>query len=526
MTASPPHRPKLTAALIAAAALAYVAPLALSRYFPGLDLPFHAAAIRAVHLGADGVAADFLGHLGRNTGSSSYWLLYALGDGLTFLVGDPIVAVQLLLALYVAGFVFASASLYRAVGVHPALALLAAPAAYSVVVTYGFLPFALGYPLTLWLWAAVRRAVDEPPSAAPVLRVVGWSAAVAVAHPLSAALAGLGAAVLLATFLSREARARVLVLGGAVLAGMAPAIVAIATQPAADPALPGLMRDATLWQRYDAQPFVSLATSIGDAPARLFPLTPDAVQLGFAVALLFAAGALATLGGRAPRQEPTRPAKLSLEILAAVLVVLYLIAPANLDAPLVVAVQPRVLPLIWVVGLALARPARTLERAAPALVAPAVVSAAGAAVVLLAMVPFAAEARDFRAATSAIPPRVRTLALVEHAPVTDDRPAEPWRHFPTYVMAERGGYVSDSFFATGSWLPLRRVDAGAGLRAPRPGQPRTFDWTTHGAGWDYIAIRDADPRARFDYFRGDAGRVERVAVVGRWRVFRVRAPGP
>ncbi|MEM9492880.1 MAG: hypothetical protein AAGC55_27270, partial [Myxococcota bacterium] len=160
--------PRAELLMTLAVALCYAAPLALSRYFPGLDLPWHAAIVAILR--ADEGAGAFLGYFAVDTRMSSYLTLYALVRGVAAVVGDVAVAMQVVIAGYVVAFTLSAYALLRAFAGRGVLAVLAAPAAYSLTLEFGFLTHALSYPMTFVLWAAVRRAmIARPGRAGPAL---------------------------------------------------------------------------------------------------------------------------------------------------------------------------------------------------------------------------------------------------------------------------------------------------------------------------------------------------------------------
>jgi hypothetical protein len=498
--ASPQHRPWLSPAIVAGGAIALCAPLALSRYFPGLDLPFHALAVAAGDVELPTMTAS--------DGGWSYLTLYGVGRGLHAVGFGAAAALQIVIALYVVAFALAASRLARAFGSHPAIGLLAAPAAYSVVVSYGFLPYAIALPMALLLWALVR---EERPVASGACALL-----IAITHPLAAAHAALGAAVLLAAQWDRARWQRLAIVGGAVAVAMTPALIAVLALGSDDASLPPLLRDASLWERWTAAPRPPLAESLGEAPARLVWAAPAAARAWLVALLLACAAAMIAIGGRHARRG------FGAEAVLAVLAVAYFASPYTLEAPFVIAIQPRLLPLVWVVALIALRVGPSPPRVHAVLV-PAVLGAvAAAAVVAASLAPFGREADDLHAAIDASQAGAYTLMLVEQPPAPEDAPASPWRSAGAYLMAEKGGHTSHAFFARGGWLPIRRAPDVAVPRAPLPGDPRGFSWERHAAGWDQFLIRDADVGARYDYFAGHGEAVELVIESGRWRLYQRR----
>jgi hypothetical protein len=499
----------LSAVLLAGCTALYLLPLAATRYFPGLDAPFHVLAVAAGD-------ADLL-YIAEGSRGWSYLTLYGVAGALQAVGFAAAVALQIVIALYVVAFAWGAARLMRAFDVHPGLALLALPAAFSAVMAYGFVPYAVAYPMTFFAWAFAREAMaGDAQRPGPVIGVALLSLLLAITHPLAAAFGAVGSGMVIVASADRARLARAVSVGAAIAVASVPAVVAVVQFGVADDTLPPLMRDASLWERWSAAPRPPLAESLGEAPARLVWLAPAASR-GWLVALLLFAGAAAiAAGGRRPRSG------FAAELLLAGLIGLYLLSPYTLEAPFVIAIQPRLLPLIWIAALLVLRveprPRRPRATAVPLVLA----SVAGAALFGVTMLSFAGEAGDFRAMVEASAPRAKTLALVEHAPAVANAPASPWRAFPVHLMVERGGYVSHAFFDAARWLPVRRADDAAPPRAPRPGHAREFDWARHAPGWDQFLIRDLDPTAPHDYFGGRVDQVELIVRAGRWRLYRRR----
>lgn len=127
----------------------YLLPLALSRFLPGLDLPFHLAIADMLRkAGPASPYALYEGHLGVAPYAVHYGLLHLLG-----LVLPLNVAHKIIMAVYVAGMPLALGRLLGACGRSRLPALLGFPLAYNMSVHYGFISFALSVPVLLWLLA-------------------------------------------------------------------------------------------------------------------------------------------------------------------------------------------------------------------------------------------------------------------------------------------------------------------------------------------------------------------------------------
>lgn len=499
-------------------AVAFCIPLLLCRYYPGNDLPWHVVAVSMLERGDP---AFFLNNLQVDPGFSSYLLPYYAMAFIARVIGDAAIASQLFTAAYVIAFVLGARRLLRAYGASGWLCALAAPAAYCFALDFGFLPYAATYPLTLFLWAILREVVDGEPLLRRAVAVVALGAAIALSHPFGAALALGGGIVVLAPIATREHARRAGIAAAALIVSMLPAfiaVVAIGGQPAVGHAR--LAEGMTLWDKITYQDFTRVDESIGAIPSRLFGLVPSWLRWvmfagGLAAARLYPVLCKATW-------KP-RPAGLLAFSLSAV----YLLLPFSILWPIYwYVVQPRALPLLWVVLIAVAAGGTVACDSRRSILAVQVAAAALVVAITASMWPFARETREFRDMVEASAPQVNTLALIEQPQVRDRHPPEPFRNFGAHLVAERGGWTSHLSLGQsggGFIVPVSRpADAPALLAAPMPGWARTFDWATFGAGWDQILIRDADPAQPWDYFREYAGRVELVRRSGRWRLYRVR----
>lgn len=507
--------------LVLGCALAYAAPLLATRYFPGLDLPWHGAVVAVMH---EGGGDRFLGYFEVDSQFSSYLTLYLLLDALAYVTGDVAIAMQVVIAGYVVAFAGSARRLLRSFGGDGGLAVLAAPAAYSVTLEFGFLGYALCFPLTFWLWARAREldASDHPLRA--VAAMFALTAAIALTHPFAAIVALAGLAVIAS--LHASLRRAGLALGAAAV-GIVPAVIAAmmlagdagaGTTPIATPG-------AGWWDKLQTQDFVSPVESMAAAPVRLFGFIPD-----WACFVLVALGIAAALHARGRGGAPLIDrvsVRRSAGYLLLALTAIYLVTPYTFYWPRHwYGAQPRLLPLIWVVALVALRmrPGASVR----ALHAPLAVSLAALATLIgTSLLPFAREASDFRAVLEASAPEVKTLGLIEQRWANWREPPSPWRHAPAWLLAERGGYVSNLVFAApasgnaGVIVPVRtRADAPAQPASPPTGRAYWFSWEQHAPGWDQFLIRDRDPERRHDYFAGHASQVELVIQQGRWRLYR------
>ncbi len=520
-TGAPGDRGELI--LVAAVSLAFALPLALTAYMPGGDAPWHAAVVAVL---AAGDPDRFLGMFEADAGFGSYVAVYRVLALLARLVGAA-AAVQILCVLYVIGFVLAARSLVRSFGADGAVAILAAPAAYSTTLEFGFLVYLPSIPLTLWLWALVRTTMQ---GGATRRRVMGLAAAwvgICLCHAFAAAVAGLGAALLWLCELSRERGRRAALIATVMVAGAVPAVVALAGVSGGVRHLPGLDR-APLWDRLTTQLFVPPLESIARAPTHVLGYVGDAWRIGLVAALLavavgwrMASRAEVETSGAAASTASRRAGVYLVGFLA----VLYLVTPFTFEWPRNwYGAQPRIAPLLWVAALIALAPSRSRWGRPAAL---AVSAAALVCLAVQALVPHALEARDLAAVIERSAPSARTLGLIEQRPTVDREPPDPFRNAAAWIVAERGGFASHMPIAqrnglnTGQHIPVRlAADAPRAPVGPPLGFARAFRWERHAAGWDQFLIRDLDPARPRDYFAGHAAEVETVARAGRWRLVR------
>jgi len=532
----------MAAVVVASVALAYLLPLLLSRYFPGLDLPWHAATAEVLHRhDAAEVNRDFLGYVVVDRQITTYLTMYVAVDLLGFVTGDIALAMQVLIALYVLAFVWSVRRLVRSFGGDGVVAVLAAPAAYSVTMEYGFLAYALCYPLTFWLWALLRELFSDPSTTTfgpGQRRAMTWRLAVigilgaliSLSHPFAAAVAIAGGVLVIACHAERGEIGRAAAAFLLLVAGALPMLLALASMGGGESTSHWqTLNEQSLLDKIRTQQFVSPAESLATAPVRLFGFITAGWCFILAGAGLVAAVVARHFGGL-PDREPGLRGRAAAWLLVA-MVAIYLVTPYTFEWPhRWYGAQPRLLPIVWVLGLLLLRAQHSERRPVAALLAPVAVAAMALALLLFTtFLPFAREASDFREVVGHAAPRARTLGLIEQPRTVDRTPASPFRHFAAYVFVERGGLssglpmVRPSGGNAGFLSPVRPAgDAPPLPRSVHPGFPRSFDFAVYGQGWDQFLIRDADPAQPFDYFRQHADRVRLVARSGRWRLYAVK----
>jgi hypothetical protein len=155
----PPDREhRLWKWLLAACALANVAPLWWTAHVPFTDLPQHVAAIATLRHWFD-PAWKSREYFTLALGQTQYLLYYLLGALLAFPFGTAERANLVLLSLTAIAFPYSFRSLLKALGADERLALFACPLFWSQALLIGFFNYVAAMPLLLWgLSLAVREA--------------------------------------------------------------------------------------------------------------------------------------------------------------------------------------------------------------------------------------------------------------------------------------------------------------------------------------------------------------------------------
>jgi hypothetical protein len=370
--------------LTAAISIAFAIPLAFAPYMPGGDTPWHAAVVAVLAAPEPGRS---LGYFEVDRGFGSYVAVYQLLALLARLVGAA-AAVKLLCLATIVGTVWAARSLARAFGGDGAIAILAAPAAYSTTLEFGFLVYLPSVPLTLWSWALVRSAMQRGPTPARAIALAAAWLGVALCHPFAAAVAGAGAALLWLCELSRARAGRAALVAAVLAAGALPAALSLGSVSGST--RPGLA-DAALWDRITTQLFLPPLESIAHAPLHVIGFVDPAWRYAL-VGGLFAVA----VAWRVTSPVPSRPAPPSLSSRAAgylflLLAALYLATPFTFEWPRNwYGAQPRLAPLLWVAGLVALGAGRAGGRTWPRAAALAAAAAALVCLEIGAILPHAA----------------------------------------------------------------------------------------------------------------------------------------
>ncbi|WP_437935537.1 hypothetical protein [Sorangium sp. So ce341] len=532
-------------ALVVVAASVYVIalPLAVVRYPPMTDLPFHAAQTAALRHYLD-PAWHFREQFTLQPLAVPYMSMYALG-ALLMLVLPPVAAVKVAAAAMLALLPAGLAVLFHGLKRSPLLGVLGLVLVWCNLTHWGFLNhmgalglFAMVVGLTLLL-------VDRPSR--------GRQIALALAL-----------VALFFTHVFRFPFAIAAVVGAAIV--VFPATRRL--RPIALPLAPSLVLFAAwLAVRTDtlhAAPFTPALhwERLGEVPSLLFTSFTDPTEAAAArrAARLVLAALLVCLGGAAvqlaasmsaPARAPATPMPAPAVPAAAPppaadarqraftrLAALVPIACAAvflglfLSLPLQIGLWWYVYPREIVAALFLALGAFPDLPRSPWLKVPAVLALAAAAMSLGDVARdnyrrFDHSTRDFDAIIARIPRAPRLLYLVfDHGGST--RATTPFIHLPAWVQATRGGWLS-FHFAVWDASPIAyrpRAEPGAVVPPPTPLRwewtPEKFDVRRHGAFFDWFLVRR---RAGADHLFARDPSIVPVDHVGDWWLYR-RAGAP
>lgn len=159
-------------------AIANALPLFCVKHLPFTDLPEHVAAMATIaRLLPGGGQAPYVLELGK----SQYLLYHLLGALLTRVVGDAVLANQLVLTLVAVAWPLAMRRLLRALGRDERIALFAPMVFWNRALAVGFLPFIAALPLALF---ALAMLLDHcrAPTRRRAVGLVGLSVALFYVH--------------------------------------------------------------------------------------------------------------------------------------------------------------------------------------------------------------------------------------------------------------------------------------------------------------------------------------------------------
>ncbi|WP_437276300.1 hypothetical protein WME90_34335 [Sorangium sp. So ce375] len=531
-------------AVVVVAATVYViaVPLAVVRYPPMTDLPFHAAEMAAFRHYLD-PAWHFREQFTLQPLAVPYMSMYALG-ALLMLVLPPVAAVKIAAAAMLALLPAGLAVLFHGLKRSPLLGVLGLVFVWCNLTHWGFLNhmgalglFAMVVGLTLLL-------LDRPSRGRQValaLALVALFFTHVFRFPFAlAAVVGTAIVVFPAT---RRLRPIALPLVPSLVLFAAWLAVRTDTLHAA-PIAPALH-----WERLDEVPSL-LFTSFTD-PAEA-AAAQRAARLVLAALLVCTAGVAARLAGAGAdaARSPTDADAASSHAVAdaasppavdarqrafARLAALVPIACAAvflglfLSLPLQIGLWWYVYPREIVAALFLALGAFPDLPRSPWLKVPAVLALSAGAVSLGAVARdnyrrFDQSTRDFDAIIARIPQAPKLLYLIfDHGGST--RATTPFIHLPAWVQATRGGWLS-FHFAVWDASPVAyrpREEPGAVVPPPTPLRwewtPEKFDVRRHGAFFDWFLVRR---RAGADHLFAKDLSIVPVDHVGDWWLYRRR----
>lgn len=479
--------------MIAASVYVIAVPLAVVRYPPMTDLPFHAAETAALRHYLD-PAWHFREQLILQPLAVPYVSMYAIGALLMFVL-PPITAVKIAAAVMLALLPAGLAVLFHGMRRSPLLGVLGLGVVWCNLTHWGFLNFMGALGLFAMVVGLTLRLLDRPSR--------GRQLALALAL-----------VALFFTHVFRFPFALAAVVGAAVV--MAPATRRV--RPIALPLLPSLaLLAAWLVARTDTlregpgalalhgerlREIPSLLfTSFTDPAEQLAAQWAGRVLLGALLGCAAARLAELALGTARPASSVPRArafvfaAGATLVPLACALVFLGLFLSLPMQIGLWWYVYPREIVAALFLALGVFP---DLPRSAW-LKAPIVLALAGAAVGMGSVVAdnyrrFDASTRDFDAVIAEIPQAPRLLYLVfDHGGST--RTTTPFIHLPAWVQATRGGWLS-FHFAVWNASPLAyrpRGEPGAVVPPPTPLRwewtPERFDVKRNGAFFDWFLVR-------------------------------------
>ncbi|WP_437544048.1 hypothetical protein WME97_34740 [Sorangium sp. So ce367] len=533
-------------ALVVVAASVYViaVPLAVVRYPPMTDLPFHAAETAAFRHYLD-PAWHFREQFTLQPLAVPYMSMYALG-ALLMLVLPPVAAVKVAAAAMLALLPAGLAVLFHGLKRSPLLGVLGLLLVWCNLTHWGFLNhmgalglFAMVVGLTLLL-------LDRPSRGRQIalaLALVALFFTHIFRFPFAlAAVVGTAIVVFPAT---RRLRPIALPLAPSLALFAAWLVVRTDTLHAA-PIAPALH-----WERLGEVPsllftsFTDPAEAAAAGRAARFVLAALLVCAAGAAARLAGAGGDATRSpegasasadaacspagaGAAPSPAVDAPQR-SFARLAALVPVACAIVFLGLflSLPLQIGLWWYVYPREIVAALFLGLGAFPDLPRSPWLKVPAVLALSAAAVSLGAVARdnyrrFDQSTRDFDAIIARIPQAPRLLYLVfDHGGST--RTTTPFIHLPAWVQATRGGWLS-FHFAVWDASPVAyrpREEPGAVVPPPTPLRwewtPSIFDVRRHGAFFDWFLVRR---RAGANHLFAKDPSIVAVDHVGDWWLYR------
>lgn len=523
----------------------FLAPLFVTHFLPGLDLPFHLALadmLAQLPSGAGPYPAAYEGSLSFAPYALHYWLLLQL-QGLISLN----TANKLLMGLYVAALPLAGARLLATSGRSRIPALLFYPLAYNLNFYYGFASFLLSLPLLIFFLAQVADNTDDlhedDEGAVPlallrdvVLVVLG--VLLFLSH-LATFLFGVVAALLLVGFSGAPMIYRI-----RVTLSLLPGLAAMGWWQAS--AVGNATPDRPLWiivnsvlrARMQDLGKLSMNGLLDDLWARLLAY-PQHLLTGFrdgshldgtlwiagALLLYFILGVLGIFARGGDRSQG-RLVKAGLALMALTLLA-YLGLPHHLPKLGMMTVYPR-MAVVLALFLPLLVPSwlkRFPRWALPALLLPGVVASGAYGVELTRHFDrYGQEQQDFAAVLEKTPPGARTLGLVFDRESKVVAVSSALVGLPSYYPVERpglGGLVQQ-IYCDMDHMPCRTKDSHTLPPAPLPWEPQKLQADKAVPYFTYVLVRSG-PRPQ-ELFGNHAGLMEVLAQQGTWTVYKRKEP--
>jgi hypothetical protein len=473
--------------------IVFWAPLVVTPYLPGLDLPFHLAL--ADMLGKSGDAGSpysgfYTARLWPPPPALSWLLLAALGR-----IVSGTIALKLVVAAYVAALPLATAALARRFGGNAFIGLLAFPLAYNMPLHYGFLAYTISLPVLL---IAIERTAAVLEARARPASLVVAACALYGCHLESFAL-GVVAALAMIALARAPLQPRLVAVAGwlpslAIAAGWhygTPFAVGAARRP-----LGGALEAAIAMRRLDMGPLSlwgSLESRLVGLPIHLLRGFRDGVdRLGSTGLLVLVVVLVLATFWRALRGAAPAALARSRFVLPVVALVAYLGLPHHLDEYEAMSLFPRLGVVVVLAALA-SIPLRLSLRHV----------AAGAGVLsLLALVwgvmlvreyrAFGSEARELETVLAQVPGGGRAVGLVFDGESRVMDVESIFRGSPSLYVAS---HPAPKSMVALRYCGMRHVPCSLGPKAvpaPNPWTPESFDAVSLGF-FDYVLVRGTAP---------------------------------
>jgi hypothetical protein len=497
-----------------------IAPFTVVRYPPLTDLPMHAAVTSAFRHWLD-PAWHFQDQFELQPLRSPVLSFYVLGALLACFMPITVamkVATALLLSLLPIGL----AVYCRGMKKNPTMGVAAAALAWGTLTHWGFISFLAALGLTM-MGVGLTLMVVERPSRSRMIGLGVVSVLVFFTHVSGIPPYLLAVAIATGFMFPVTRRVR------PVAIAVAPAALLFALwwrvrPPSESTAIP---------IHFDASATGRMAARIGDALLHSFRGPEEASILTDMVCIILGVAVysvvVGVIGARRRRSRP--PSRRAVHATAAAVTIslmfsaLYFVLPLDIGVWSVVSPREMTAAALCALAALPSLPHNPWFRA-PALCALLVAITMPARFVTGKYVAFERWTKDFDAVLAEIPmaPKLGYVLWDRSGP---DGEMIPLLHFPAWVQAERGGWLS-FHFATWEHEPIRfRTTPPMDVPPPTPDgferHPDMFDLTTRGQYFDWILIRSpSSPEARVAVDPS----LQLVANKGWWWLYHRTAPRP